>query len=283
MAESHRDGRFNGPDDLSLYFQYWLPQATPRAVLVIAHGAGEHCSRYQQLAELFTANGFVVAALDHPGHGKSDGRYGHVDSFAQYVEGLRLFTAKVATEFPELPRILLGHSMGGLISAAYLLAHQGDYQACALSGPAIASDLEPGKLQIALIKLLSRFAPTLGVMQLEAAGISRDETVVERYCADPLVHHGKFSARFVSELFQTMGKVQSAAGDIRLPILLLHGAADAMTAPSGSRLLFDRVASEDKQLKIYPGLFHEIFNEPEREQVLQDLLQWCEQHLPPAP
>ncbi len=279
MPESHKDGRFNGPDGLSLYYQYWLPEGPPRAVLVIAHGAGEHSSRYAGLAEFFIPHGYAIAALDHPGHGKSDGDYGHVGAFTQYLEGLALFRQQVAADFPGLPLILLGHSMGGLISAAYLLEHPEDFIACALSAPAIASELQPGFLQIALIRLLSRLFPKLGVMQLEASGVSRDPAVVEAYTADPLVHHGKFSARFVSELFSTMGRVQAEAVTIKRPLLLLHGEADQMTAPAGSQLLYAAASSEDKSLKLYPGLYHEIFNEPEREEVLGDLLAWCDRQL----
>ncbi|MFV8818902.1 lysophospholipase [Haliea sp. E17] len=275
MAETHRDGRFNGPDGLSLYFQYWFaPQ--PRAVVLIAHGAGEHCSRYQPLASFLTGHGFTVAALDHPGHGKSDGTYGHVERFSQYRESLGEFREKISADFPGLPIVLLGHSMGGLISADYLIGHQQEFIGCALSGPAIASELEPGALQIGLIRLLSRFLPTLGVMQLEAGGISRDPRVVQEYTSDPLVHHGKYSARFVSELFATMQRVQEEAQKISLPLLLMHGEADSMTSPKGSKLLFERVSSKQKTLKLYPGLYHEIFNEPEHEQVFADLLAWCE-------
>lgn len=279
MSGDHRDGRFNGPDGLSLYYQYWIPADAPRAVIVIAHGAGEHSSRYAALADFFLPHGFAVAAYDHPGHGKSDGDYGHIEAFSQYLEGLSLFHAQVARDFPATPQLLLGHSMGGLISAAYLLDHPADFIACALSAPAIASELQPGALQIALIRIMSRLVPSLGVMQLAAGGISRDPVVVEAYTADPLVHHGKFSARFINEMFNTMGRVQSEASEITLPLLLLHGEADSMTAPAGSQLLYAAVSSEEKRLQLYPGLYHEIFNEPEREQVLADLLAWFEQRL----
>lgn len=275
----HRDGRFNGADGYSVYYQYWLPEQQPRAVLLVVHGAGEHSSRYRDLADYFCARGYLVAALDHIGHGKSDGVYGHIDRFSQYLETLHLFRGEVERDAPGLPLILLGHSMGGLIALAYLLQHASGIAACALSGPAVRTDLEPGPLQIAIIRTLGLLLPRLGVMQLDAGGVSRDSRVVEAYRADPLVHHGKLSARFVCELFSTMQRVQEQVAQIQLPLLLMHGEADVMTAPSGSVFVYENAGSADKTLKLYPGLYHEIFNEPEREQVLADLGSWCEAHL----
>ncbi|TGD72792.1 alpha/beta hydrolase [Mangrovimicrobium sediminis] len=275
----HRDGRFNGPSGLSVYYQYWMPELPPRAVLLVVHGAGEHSSRYQALAEFFCAHGFMVAALDHIGHGRSDGDYGHVERFSDYLETLAIFRRQVEQDAPGLPVILLGHSMGGLISAAYVLDHGDEFRACALSGPAIMTELTPGPVQVWIIKLLSALLPKAGVMQLDAGGVSRDPSVVSAYVSDPLVNHGKMSARFVSELFATMLRVQAEVGRIALPLLVMHGEADAMTAPAGAKFLVENASSTEKTLKLYPGLYHEIFNEPEREQVLADLLAWCEARL----
>ncbi len=278
-----RDGQFVGARGLSLYFQYWEPEEQARALILLVHGAGEHCSRYQHFAEYFCSHGFVVAGLDHIGHGKSDGRYGFVERFDDHLESLEHYRQQLERDFPGLPMILLGHSMGGLISALYLLQHQHLFSGCALSGPAIKTELQPPFLQILLIRLLSRLAPKLGVLQLDPAGVSRDQAVVDAYCADPLVFHGKMSARMVAEMFAGMGRIQAEAGKITLPILLMHGGEDAMTSPSGSRFLFDTVASVDKELKIYPGLYHEIFNEPEQQDVFADLLSWCEKRLAAPP
>lgn len=279
MAMQHKDGYFEGARGLSLYFQYWQPEGPAKAVLLLVHGAGEHSTRYQHLAEYFCAQGYAVAGLDHTGHGKSEGRYGFVERFPDHVDSLRNYQQQVAGDFPGLPVILLGHSMGGLISALFLLQHQRDIVACALSGPAIKTELEPPPFQIWLIKWISRLFPKLGVLELDAAGVSRDPAVVEQYREDPLVFHGKMSARMVAEMFAAMSQVQEAAGDITLPLLLMHGGEDAMTAPAGSQFLYDQVNSGEKTLKIYPGLYHEIFNEPEQQAVFADLLGWCEERL----
>jgi alpha-beta hydrolase superfamily lysophospholipase len=270
-----RDGNFVGAADMSIYYHYWEPDAQPRALILLVHGAGEHCARYEHFARYLTDHGYAVAALDHPGHGRSTGTPGHVERFDDYMETLRTFHQQVTSDFSGVPQILLGHSMGGLISSLYLLQHQQDFIGCILSGPAIKTDIEPGVLQMYLIRFLSTVLPRAGVLQLDATGVSRDPAEVEKYVNDPLVFHGKMSARKVSELFKAMHHIQAEAGKITLPMLLLHGGEDAMAAAEGSRFLYSRISSTDKTLKIYPGLYHEIFNEPEQEEVFADVLAWC--------
>jgi len=275
----HTEGKLAGARNLSVYYQYWTPESAPKALLLLVHGAGEHSERYRPLARYFTRHGYAIAALDHPGHGKSEGRYGHVERFDDFVSTLDIFQRKVTGDFPQLPQILLGHSMGGLISSLYLLRNQQNVVACVMSGPAIKTDIEPGYLQLLLIRCLSMVAPKSGVLQLDAAGVSRDPAVVAAYVSDPLVNHDKMSARLVAELFAGMKQVQAEAGQITLPLLLLHGGADVMASPEGSRFLYEHVSSADKTLEIFPGLFHEIFNEPEHEAIFATVLEWCDKRL----
>jgi len=275
----HKDGRFSGARGLSIYYQYWEPEKTPLALLLVVHGAGEHCNRYEALAQYFTARGYVVAALDHHGHGKSEGQYGHIERFQDLLDTVGIFQQRVKADFTGLPQILLGHSMGGLIGTLFLLQHQREFVGCVLSGPAVKTDIEPPYLQLLLIRCLSVVIPKAGVLQLDASGVSRDPSVVADYVADPLVNHKKMSARMVAELFAAMHHIQDGANRIELPMLLLHGGQDVMAAPGGSRFLHENISSEDKTLKIYPELYHEIFNEPEREAVFADMLEWCDGHI----
>lgn len=275
----HSEGTFKGARGAKIHYQQWLPDHAPRGLIVLVHGAAEHSGRYQRFAEHFVQSGFGTAALDHIGHGRSHGQRGYVRNFSDYVETLDRFVTMLTQEFPGVPRILLGHSMGGLISACYLIQNQEAFAGCVLSGPAIKTDLEPPLWQRLLIQCFSAVLPRMGVLQLDASGVSRDPLEVQQYLDDPLVYGGKLSARKVSQLFAAMGWVQEQASDIRLPILLMHGEADTLTSPEGSRFLYDNVSSEDKTLKIYPGLYHEIFNEPERMQVFADLESWLDQRL----
>jgi alpha-beta hydrolase superfamily lysophospholipase len=276
----HSDDRFTGVGGHSIYFQCWEPEAIPSAVLLVAHGAAEHSARYLPLAEFFTGNNYAVAAMDHRGHGYSEGRPGFVDAFGDYLTDFGIFHQRVAARFQQVPIFLVGHSMGGLIASNYVLTHQGEFAGAILSGAAIKTDLEPGPVQMALLKMLAVLAPRLGMLKLDAGGVSRDPDVVQHYIDDPLVYHGKMSARMLRELFVGMNTIRSQAAAITLPMLILHGGADAMTAPEGSRYLHQHIGSSDKTLSIYPGFFHEIFNEPERIEVLTQVLDWCESRLP---
>ena len=262
-----------------LFHQTWLPDTDARAAVLLVHGLGEHSSRYEHVAEHLTSRGFAVFAIDHYGHGKSDGRMGYVERFSVYLDGVSALLGRIQTEQPRLPLFLVGHSMGGLIAAAFLLEHQATFQACVLSGPAIKSDQAPPAVVIALIRLISALAPTVPLIQLDASGVSRDQNVVDVYVNDPLVHHGKLSARLIAEMSGAMKTTLASASEIKLPMIFMHGEADVLTAPSGSEEMFKKVSSPDKTLKIYPGLFHEIFNEPEKETVLADMSSWLEAHL----
>ncbi len=262
-----------------LFWQTWEPDAPSRAIVLLVHGLGEHSSRYVHVAEHLTQRGFAVYTLDHYGHGKSDGHAGFVERFSVYLDGVAALLEQARGEHSQQPLFLLGHSMGGLIAAAFLLKHQDVFKACVLSGPALKTDQAPPALLLALIRLLSALIPTLPMIRLDASGVSRDQAVVDAYVNDPLVFHGKLSARLIAELSATMDDTLSRASEIRIPVIFMHGEKDQLTSPSGSQEMFDNVKSDDKTLKIYPGLFHEIFNEPEQETVLADMSSWLEAHL----
>lgn len=280
-ALNTQQGNFEHPRLGTMYYQIWRPVSAAKAVILVVHGAGEHCDRYRHFAEYFTARGYAVAALDHPGHGKSDGIPGFIGRFDDYIETLRAFQQRVDNNFPQLPKVLLGHSMGGLVSALYLLEKQDEFVGCVMSGPLIKSELAPGAVQMVAVRVLSVLLPRLGILSLDPKGVSRDPEVVADYVDDPLVHHGKFSVRWVRELFAAMNRIQERAADITLPMLIMHGGQDSMTSPAGSHLLHDRISSASKSLKIYDELYHEIFLEPEKEQVLGDLLAWMDELLTP--
>lgn len=249
-----------------------------KAVAVLAHGYAEHFGRYEYFAAKLNAAGIAVYALDHWGHGRSDGTYGFVPALSAFTDGVAMLLDEVKRRHGDSPRFLIGHSMGGLIAAAHLLTHQQHYVGAILSGPAIKAAEEPSKLMIWISRLLSRFAPKVGVLPFDATGISRDPAVVAAYIADPLVYRGKMSARLAAEMFDGMAHVRERAATISLPILLLHGAEDRATAPEGSKFLAEHVSSADRELKLYPGLFHEIFNEPERDSVIADVTGWIGKH-----
>ena len=262
-----------------LHVTHWLPEGRPRAVVLLAHGYAEHAGRYEYVAKRLTEAGYAVYAVDHWGHGNSDGEGGFVPRFSAFLDGMSELLTLVEINHADTPRLLLGHSMGGLIATLFLVERQNAFVAAALSGPAILPAEPPSRFTVWISRFLSRFFPRLGVLSLDSNGVSRDAQVVAAYQADPLVYGGKIGARLGKEFMDAMAVAQADAPKIHLPILIQHGEADRLTAPAGSRYLFDNVASKDKKLEIYPGLFHEIYNEPERDAVLGDLIGWFDAHV----
>lgn len=264
-----------------VFYHRWDVNA-PKGVVLLVHGLGEHSGRYQHVAEALNASGIAVIAPDHLGHGQSPGPRCHIDSFGEFFTPLDELRDIIDRDFPNLPCFLLGHSLGGLIVGTYLALspeRQSRFAGAAFSGAAFEVEQPPAPVAIFINKVLASLLPRLGVLQLDPSEVSRDPQVVRRYREDPLVHDGKVSARLVVELFASMQALADAAASITIPVLIMHGESDVMTAPVGSQHFFDRVASEDKTLRLYPGLFHEIFNEPEQERVLGELCNWLNAHV----
>ena len=263
----------------SLHVTHWLPDGLPKAVVLLAHGYAEHAGRYEHVAERLTDAGYAVYAVDHWGHGQSDGTSGYVPRFSAFTDGMAELLTLVEVNHGDVPRLLLGHSMGGLISTLFLIERQAAFVGAALSGPAIVPGAPPSRFTVWISRFLSSFFPRLGVLSLDANGVSRDPAVVAAYLADPLVYTGKIGARLGKEFMDAMAAAQAGAPKITLPILFQHGEKDSLASAAGSQYLFDHVASADKTLKIYPGLFHEIYNEPEQDAVLDDLIGWFDAHV----
>lgn len=263
-----------------LYYRQWeTTTAKPKAVVMLVHGLGEHCQRYNALAAHLNAAAYSVCSMDLPNHGKSSGQKGHLDSFKQFLNAASSLYQRIETAHPGTPVFLLGHSMGGLISSRFLIDHQDKFKGAVLSGPAIESPQAPPSWQVSLMGLISKVFPKAGMLELDGKLVSRDPEVVEDYLNDPLNNHNKLSAKLLVEFFRTMDEVKQSASVITLPLLVLHGAADGLTAPSGSEWLVSNVSSDDKTLKIYPELFHEIFNEPEAPSIYNDVVSWLDAHL----
>ena len=258
----------------TLFTHSWHPKTAPRGIILLAHGYAEHLGRYGHVAKAFTDAGFAVYALDHWGHGQSDGTPGFVPHFSVFLDGMAALLDHVQARFPNTPRVLLGHSMGGLIAAHHLLTHQQTYHAAVLSGPAVQPGTPPSAATQLIGRLLSILAPKMGLIELEAAAVSRDPAVVAQYMADPLVYRGKMSARLASEMLSNMMGLQQQAGQIRAPLLVVHGTLDRLAAASGGAALVDAVASKDKEFRPLDGLYHEVFNEPEGDIVLAGVIDW---------
>jgi len=274
----HQEGRFQGCKGLSLYYQCWLPESEPRAILLIAHGWAEHSGRYMNPVNYFVPRGYAVYAPDHRGHGKSEGARGYVERFSDYLDDFKTFFDIVRSKHGNTKIYLVGHSMGGTLATAYAVRHQDELAGLILSGASLdlGSSLSSGLalLLIPFARILSVIAPGMGIRVLDASAISRDKSVVDAYVNDPLVYRGKITSRFGAEMIKTLQQLPSQMPEIRLPILIMQGSADLLSNPEGSRILYERVGSGDKTLKLYDGFYHEIFNEPGQQQVFADMEAW---------
>ncbi|WP_409427908.1 lysophospholipase [Mycobacterium sp. SMC-11] len=270
---------FDGVRAVPIVYDTWTPDVPPRAVVVLSHGFGEHARRYDHVAKRFAAAGFVTYALDHRGHGRSGGKRVLCRNIAEYTGDFHTLGGIAAREHPGLPRVVLGHSMGGAIVFSYGVDRPDDYQLMVLSGPAVAmtDTVSPGLAFVA--KAVGAIAPSLPVEKLDSALVSRDPAVVVAYNEDPLVHHGRVPAGVARALIKVGETMPTRAQALTVPLLVVHGADDGLVPAEGSRRLVECVGSNDVRLTVYPGLYHEVFNEPERAQVLDDVVGWIDAHL----
>ncbi|HZQ32023.1 MAG TPA: alpha/beta hydrolase [Mycobacterium sp.] len=279
MAATRTEHTFVGTRDVRIVYDVWTPDAPACGVVVLSHGYAEHARRYDHVAQRFGDAGLVTYALDHRGHGRSEGKRVWLKQLSDYTDDFATLVGIAAHDHPDLKRIVVGHSMGGGIVFAYGAEHPNDYDAMVLSGPAVAAQLEVPKPLAALAKALGSTFPAAKVRNLPVDAISRDPEVVAAYDADPLVYHGKFPAGISKALLEVGENQQQLAAKLTKPLLIVHGENDRLINVEGSRMLVERLASKDVTLNVYPGLCHEVFNEPEKDRVLDDVTAWIESHL----
>ncbi len=275
----HVEGKLAGVGDLEIYWQAWLPEGERRASVVIAHGASEHGGRYGHVVEQLVPAGYGVYAIDHRGHGRSDGPRAVIDRLAHAVADLDALIELVTSADGRARPYLLGHSMGGCIAIAYALEHQAKLAGLMLSAPlAIVKANAP---QRAMVRILSVLAPRLGVAGIDTRTISRDPEQVEAYERDPLVFHGKLQARTAVELADAAATFPQGLASLTLALLVMHGSADRLVPAASAEMVYALAGSSDKTLKLYEGFYHELFNEPQAERLraLEDLRTWLDEHV----
>ncbi len=264
------------------YRRSWLP-AEPNRVMLLVHGYAEHTGRYDEMAMYFSERQFAVHAYDQVGHGRTAGPRGHVDRFERLVDELVRFIEIVGLDHPGLPLTLVGHSMGGLVVAATAAFRRPEVDRIVLSGALLqlggnGSPLRQS-ISLAVARMLATFAPRVAMSTgLELEGLSRDREVIRRYEEDPFVKD-RMSVRFAAGLSSMVSAVRVAANQVERPMLILHGGADSISPVAGSRDFYaglTDVIEERSTLQIYPELRHEIFQEPERQQVWSDMLAWLD-------
>lgn len=254
------------------------PVQNPKAIIVLVHGLGEHCRRYDHLAAFFNKQQIAVLAYDHPGHGKTPGTRGHARNMETLMDGVNTMLQEVKKRYSGKPVFLYGHSMGGSISLNFVLRKKPKITGAIVSGPHIRMVTEPSALLVGMGRLVQKIYPS-GVQSngLDAQTISRDPKVVQQYIDDPLVHD-RISYGLAVALIDGAKYLDNYKGSSRIPILLMHGSEDAITSPAASKDFASRVDA-DITHKEWDGFFHEIHNEKEQEKVFTFTLDWISERL----
>lgn len=279
MVTTCAERTFEGMGGVPIVYDVWTPDTGVRGVVALAHGYGEHARRYDHVAQRFGEAGLATYALDHRGHGRAGGKRVRVRDMKEYVSDYRTLVSIATAENPGATRIVLGHSMGGGIAFAYGVQYPDEYDLMVLSGPAIAAHTGVSKAKALIGKAVGSILPDLPIESIDADLVSRDPVVVADYKADPLVYRGKIPAGIGKALLLVGESMPERAPGITAPLLVVHGEDDQLVSAEGSRRLVECVGSTDCELKVYPELYHEVFNEPERDRVLDDVVSWIQARL----
>jgi acylglycerol lipase len=272
----NRSFEFTSSDGLKMFAKA-LEIENPKAIIIIVHGMGEHIARYHHVAEFFNKNGFSVYGFDHRGHGKSEGKRGHTPSYEQLLKDVDVFVNKIKADNPNKNILLYGHSMGGNVCLNYLMKKSNNIKAATISAPWIKLAFEPPAIKVVLGNLMVNIYPSLTQPSgLNPNHISRDKAEVEKYINDKLVHD-KISAGFFVNTYKAGYYILENPNDLKTPIFLIHGTGDQLTSHKASEEFAEK--SKKVNLKIYKDLYHELHNEPEKEEVLNDVLQFFNQHI----
>lgn len=265
--------KWQTPDKITIYGCEW-PPAEARGVVGIIHGLGEHCHRYDHFAEYLNTQQLGVVGYDRRGHGRSGGKLGHTTNYNAFLDEVGHLLVECERRYQDLPVFLYGHSMGGNILLNYLIRRNPDISGAIATGPHIRLAFQPNVISVTLGRLLRQLVP--GFTQpndLDTQYLSRDPQVVEAYLADNYVHN-KITAATAIDLLAAARYLDTYRGAVRVPLLLMHGGADGITDPAGTEAFYERVQGADTELKIWEDFFHEIHNEPEREQVFHYVTNW---------
>ena len=273
-SSQHTEGSFEGARGTQIFYQTWKPSGKAKAIVVIAHGIGEHSTRYTHVAEHLTRFGFTAWALDHRGHGRSGGKRGHVESFDDYLTDVGQMIRIAKDHHPGIKTFLVGYSLGGLIAAYFAEKHPSELDGLIASGPALREKMKVPAVKVFLAKTLSGIMPTFtNNTGLDPNLLSHDKEVVRKYVEDPLVHK-VVTARWFTEYRRAQNETMQGAEKLTMPCLIIQGGADGIVDPSATNEFFKKIKSSDKTLKVYEGFYHESMNEVGKESVLGDLDTW---------
>ena len=274
----HFEFKFKTFGGLQLFAQSWQPEAKPRAVICLIHGMGEHSGRYTHVADQLTQAGYTLLSFDLRGQGQSKGLRGHTPSYDALLNDINSLLNEADKCFPELPRFLYGHSLGGNLALNYVLRRQPQLKGVIVTGPWLRLAFEPPRFKIILAQITNYIWPSFSQKSgLDTKALSRDSEVVYACENDPLVHDHISARMFISGHKAGRWALEHAS-ELTIPLLLMHGGDDKMASLEASREFADKI-TKNCTLKIWDGLYHEIHNEPEKQEVLTFLINWLNERI----
>ncbi len=276
---ARNEGFFEAPDGVRLFWRSVVPE-TVRARVVFIHGYSDHSGRYPHVLDALAARGFAVHAFDYRGHGRSEGRRGHISRFDEYLSDLSTYVARVRSEASgSAPLFLVAHSHGGLIALRWLLDRPAGIEGAVLTCPFIALGFDPPALKVAAAKVIGKVIPFLPLgNELVAEDLTRDPDFQEETRNDPLYGHTT-TPRWFTQMQLVQEEVMRRASEIVTPLLILQADDDKIVSPSASKGLFDSLGVGDKTWESYEGMRHEIFREIGKEEPIERTIGWLESHL----
>jgi alpha-beta hydrolase superfamily lysophospholipase len=263
--------------NLEIHGAHW-PAAQPKAAVCIVHGLGEHIGRYEHVAAFFSKNNIATAGFDLHGFGQSQGKKGHTDSVAAYLDEISTLIEKTREWYPGVPVFLFGQSMGGNLVLDFLLDRGSSLNGVIAFSPWISLPKPPSSLLIGFAKIMRYIWPSLTQPNgLDLNELATDPSVAVKYKADPLVHD-RISVGTAVAMFDAAARLQHFSGEVPVPLLLMHGSEDQITDPKGSESFVLR-SQGDVTFRPWEGLKHELHNEPQKEEVLGFVVKWMEKRM----
>lgn len=282
-AVAPEEGFVRTPDGLDLFWRSWLPEGEARGTLLFVHGLGEHSGRYRNPVDYFAPRGWRCYAFDYRAHGRSPGAKVHIERFDDFLTDLETLRGLVAERHPKGPLVVVGHSQGGLITLLDAIRRPRGLAGVVVSSPflGIAPPSRPSAALKAVATVLSRLTPTVKFPNgVDPKLVSRDKAVVDAYVHDPLVS-AKVSARWFTEALAALDRAHAEAGMLRVPALVMQAGADGLVDPDATREWVARAPERLVEYVGWEGLYHELFNEPERERVFERMEGWLDARLSP--
>ncbi len=271
----HNEETFEGKNGIKLFSQSWTPAGKKRATLIIVATLHDHSSKYAWMAEELARQGYAVYGLDPRGIGKSEGKPQWVESFNDYLEDLDRFVKLVRSKETNIPLFIFGWCMSGNIVASYALSNKTGIAGAILSSPSLKNH---NNTIVNIIKFFGTVSPSLGIPHAPYKYFSRDMQSVADVENDPLISKKRVPVKTLLGMVRAREKLFAEAEKFDLPLLLMHGTADKIVDPEGTKSFYERVGSADKTLKLYEGFYHALFLEPEKQTVLNDMSEWLKKH-----